>query len=155
MKVVINLKNESREDITKIIDYFICYGYDEFIVFSNNPQALFTNNELSYYRTNQISVIALKKNKEETKDLLHLIRGGLNKFFVVFSEKVTELNLDQLLFAYKENATLATLGNCQNKLVVAILENEIFDYFPYGKSLERDVLSRVGEDEEISIYTEK
>ncbi len=154
MKIVINLKEESRQDLKAIVEYFVSYGYDEFIIFVRNPQELFSKSDLSYYDVNQISVILLKKNKEETKDLLHLIKGGLEKFFVVFSKDVIELDLDRLLLSYKKNATLATLGNYQNKLVVAILENEIFDYFSYGNSLERDVLSRVGEDEEISIYAE-
>lgn len=154
MKIVINLKNEIKEDLIEVVDYFISYGYDEFIIFANNPQGIFDKGRLAYYRNNQITVITLKKNREETKDLLHLIKGGLNKFFIVFSKKVIELDLDQLLFAYKSNATLATLGNYQNKLVVAIFENEIFDYFSYGNSLEREVLSRVGEDGEISVYSQ-
>ena len=154
MKIVINLKKDIRQDIIDIVDYFVSYGYDEFIIFANNPQGIFDEGRLLYYRTNQISVITLKKNKEETKELLHLIKGGLNKFFIVLSKNVIELDLDRLLFAYKNNSTLATLGNYQNKLVVAIFENEIFDYFPYGKSLEREVLTRVGEDGEISVYSE-
>ena len=154
MKIVINLKNETSDDVIKIIEYFVGYGYDEFIVFASNPQQLLDNNILSYYNTNQISIITLKKNSDETKELLHLIKGGLDKFFVVLSKNAIELDLDKLLLAYKKNATLATLGNYQNKLVVVILENEIFDYFSYGKSLEREVLSRVGEDGEISIYYE-
>ena len=149
MKIVINLKNEIKEDLIEVVDYFISYGYDEFIIFANNPQGIFDKGRLAYYRNNKITVIPLKKN-----DLLHLIKGGLNKFFIVFSKKVIELDLDQLLFAYKSNATLATLGNYQNKLVVAIFENEIFDYFSYGNSLEREVLTRVGEDGEISVYSQ-
>ena len=37
-------------------------------------------------------IIVLKKNKEETKELLHLIKGGLNKFIVVFSNIRSKLD---------------------------------------------------------------
>ncbi|MBQ8840569.1 MAG: hypothetical protein IJ004_04550 [Clostridia bacterium] len=155
MKIVLKLKEDTQKDTKDVIEYFVSYGYDEFIVFTENKDNLISRELKLYYENNQISVLCLlRESTNTTRDLLQKINSSLDKFILVYSKNVCNMDLDNLLYTYHIELPIATLGIYSGKMVVAIFDKELFDYFDDARSLEKDVLERIGEDMELAIYEE-
>lgn len=154
MKVVINIANPKREEITKIIEHFVAYDINSFILFVSYPQYVITRGDLFYYTTNGIDVTCVNDNsKESTVSKLKNIRGSLeDSFFIVYSKNASLLELDELILSHKENDSVATLGICGKKMVACLLENEVFDYISGEMSFEKEILERIGQDQELNIF---
>lgn len=157
MKAVINITNPKREEIAKIIEHFVAYDIYSFILFVSYPQYVITRKDLFYYTTNGIDITCVNDNsKESTSSKLKNIRGSLeDAFFLVYSENVSFLELDELILSHKENDSVATLGIYDKKMVACLLENEVFDYISGEMSFEKEILERIGQDEELNLFEKK
>ena len=107
-----------------------------------------------YYSLNGINVIQINSFLyESNKDKLLKIKGSLTKhFFVAYSTAICTFDIDDIEATHKENQCIATLIENGKRLAGALLEPEIFDYIENACSLEREALSRVGQDGELQIY---
>ncbi len=95
-----------------------------------------------------------------------------NTFFVVPNDVITDLDLKKVLDFHKKSGRVATvcvaeckkylvsLGSdsaCESKIVnsgIYAFEEEILDYAENGKILDSEILLRVAEDDELSIYND-
>ncbi len=95
-----------------------------------------------------------------------------NTFFVVPNDVITDLDLKKVLDFHKKSGRVATvcvaeckkyfvaLGSdsaCESKIVnsgIYAFEQEILDYAENGKILDSEILLRVAEDDELSIYND-
>ncbi len=150
MKAIIIVK-ENKKIISKVIEHLLSYDIDDFIVFTSEN---FTKREKDYYRTNKINVVFLYDNgKENTITQLKNIKGSINsRFLIAYSQKIEEIDVEKMILAHKDNQTIATLSIIDNKLTIAIFEQELFDYIKNQNNLEFDVISRIAEDSEVSIF---
>ncbi len=150
MKAIIIVK-ENKNIISKVIENLLSYDIDDFIVFTKEH---FTRREREYYRTNKINVVFLYDNgKENSITLLKNIRGSIDsQFLIAYSPKIEKIDIEKMIIAHKNNQTIATLSIIENKLAMAIFEQEVFDYIKNQKSLESEVISRIAEDSEVSIF---
>ncbi len=150
MKAIIIVK-ENKNTISKVIENLISYDIDDFIVFTDEK---FTRSEKDYYRANKINVVFLYDNgKENTITLLKNIKGTINsRFLIAYSPKIDEIDVEKMILAHKDNQTIATLSIIENKLAMAIFEQELFDYIKNQNNLESEVIPRIAEDAEVSIF---
>ena len=149
MKVVI-FDNEGTE---KIISHFMAYGYEDFIFFNKHNVII----DHAYFKLNDIDVVELASfSQESTREMLNKIRGSLkDSFFVVYSSAIGDFDLDVVLKAHKSSQKTVTVIEKNRRLCAAILEEELFDYLNGAKSLEKEALLRIAEDDELGIYKEK
>ncbi len=142
MTTVILENNETE----KIMEHFIAYGYDDFIVFSKI--------DTEYYLLNKIKVIKLKGfDKESTGEKLQKIKGSLSRTFcVVYSSSVEKIDLEKVEKFHKNHQCLTTLIEIEKCLCTAVFEPEIFDYLEKEKNLEKGALLKIAEDNELQIY---
>ena len=135
-----------EQEIEHIIDHLIAYGYKDIIVYGKVNQ--------DYYLLNDISVIQLNWiENESTRDRLSKIKGSLeNRFFVVYSESITQCDMEEIEAFHNKHQCLATLVEIDKCLAGAIFEPEIFDYLCIDTSLERGILQRIGQEGELQIY---
>ena len=156
MKVVILSVNKQRE----IIEHFISYGYDDFIVFKGKEKI--SEKDMKYYSINGIRIIQLERGVgEDTSFSLCKIRGSLTKrFFLVYSQDICFTDIDRALAIHKSSQVIATLiqinGN-KSFISAAVFEDELFDYVCLNKKLEREILKELCQDMELTIvsYNEK
>lgn len=143
MKAVI-LENENKE---KIIEHFVAYGIEDFIVFGKDVDE-------EYYKLNGIGVITLNPLEVEgAKEKLSKIKGSLNSsFFLVYSDGVIYFDLDDIINCHRNAQGCVTLIEKDSKICALLLESEIFDYLPCFSSLEREALERVAQDGEMQFY---
>lgn len=146
MKIII-LENREAE---KIINHFISYGFSELILFESSNKKI--NKE--YYRLNDINITALNGFPYETTlDKLLKIKGSLNEsFFVVYSKSIADFDIEKIIIRHKSSQKIATLVEYNKALCAALLESEALDYSQGAKSLEKEVILRMGEDQEIVVY---
>ena len=154
MKVILKLENDSRENIFRTIEHFVAHGFFEFVVFLKIPQRIFTLKDLYYFNANGIKLSCINKlDKEGVGEELLKISGSLKEqFFIVYSSDACEIDLDELLSLYFEEKRIALLGNYNERCVVGFFECEILDYILPNKNFEKEILERVGQDGEISIF---
>ena len=156
MKVVILSVNNQRE----IIEHFISYGYDDFVVFNGKKEI--SENDMKYYSLNGIRIVQIKRAEgEDTSFSLSKIKGSLTKrFFLVYSWDICFTDIDRALAIHKSSQVIATLiqinGN-KSFISAAIFEEELFDYVSLNKRLEGDVLKELCGDMELTIinYNER
>ena len=142
MKVVIL----SCENTDKIIEHFIAYGHNCFIVFSSVDREYYLLNGIDTVRVNGFS-------KESTRDKLMKIKGSLKeRFFLVYSPTIIDFDLEKTEEFHKSHQCITTLIEKENKLCSAILETEIFDYLETTNDLEKETFVKIGQDTEIQIY---
>ena len=146
MKIIILECNEHE----KIINHFISYGSFDFILFKNLKEEI----DKDYYKINDISITIIQGfSNESTQDKLLKIQGSINdRFFVVYSMDITNFDIEKIINSHKSNQKIATLVEHNKAMCAMLFESEVLDYTRQGKSLEREVLLRIGEEEELSIY---
>lgn len=155
MNVVLYLNKNEKKSIQKIVEHFISYGKYSFIIFSE--QRLLSSQEEMYYKLNDISVWQLsKKDGEGAIFSLTKIIGTLQngKFFIVYGDEICNFDLDIILKYHASTQRLATLIelDCEEKKMIgAIYENEVFDYFEGCTSLEREVIKKICWDNDVSV----
>ena len=143
MKAVI-LENENKE---KIIEHFIAYGIEDFIIFGKSI-------EEDYYRLNGVDVLTLSSLKNDSiKEKLLKIKGSLKgRFFLVYSDAIINFDIDEIIKQHLSRQVCTTLVEKDSKLCALLLENEIFDYLSCFASLENEALKRMAQDGEMLIY---
>ncbi len=146
MKIIILESNGAEE----IINHFFSYDLCEFILFENTSKKIDTE----YYKINDIGITVLKGFAcENTLDKLLKIKGSLeDSFFVVYAKSITDFDIDKIISMHKSNQKTATLVEHNESLCAMLLEDEVLDYAKGAKSLEKDVLLRIGEEQELTIY---
>lgn len=156
MKVVILSVNNQRE----IIEHFISYGYDDFVVFNEKKEI--SENDIEYYSLNGIRIVQIKRAEgEDTSFSLSKIKGSLTKrFFLVYSQDICSADIDAVLSIHKNSQVIATLvqiNESKSFISAAIFEEEIFDYTSINKNLEKEILKELCQDMELTIinYNER
>ncbi|MBQ7907494.1 MAG: hypothetical protein IJ309_05910 [Clostridia bacterium] len=154
MKAIINLKNPTKEQVEKIIEHFVAYDIDDFILYVTYPQYIIDGKDLLYYITNGIKITCVNDNgKESTAIKLINLKGSLEEpFFVVYSSDACQIELDSLILSHKEQGSTATIGIANEKMVTVLFEPQVFDYISEEMSLEKDVLERIGQDLDLNVY---
>lgn len=152
MKIILFLKNEEKENVKKIIEYFVAYGYNDMILFVKDSESYFSKSEKSYFITNDIKLTVVNSvEMESTSQKLLYIKGSLdNTFLLVYSNKIIFADLDKLCLMHKNETNLATLLIHNEKMIACLLENEIFDYSLENFNFEKEILKRVGQDLELN-----
>ena len=135
-----------NNDTEKIMEHFIAYGYDDFIVFSKI--------DTEYYLLNKIKVIKLKGfEKENTREKLQKIKGSLSRrFCVVYSSSIDKIDLEKMERFHNKHQCLTTLIEIEKRLCASVFEPELFDYLENAESLEKEALLKIAEDNELQIY---
>ena len=142
MKIIILECTGSKE----IINHFAKYGFSDVILFKNRNDRKETEREANITELNGFSC-------EGTRDKLLKIKGSLEeRFFVVYSNDITIFDINNIIKSHKGSQKIATLIEYKKALCAAFFEREVVDYMNCGKSLERDVLKRIGEEQELAIY---
>ena len=156
MKVVI-LSVENQEEI---IEHFISYGYDDFIVFKNKEGIV--KGSINYYSLNGINITLLERGAgEQTSFSLCKIKGSLTKrFFLVYSNDICNVDIDRVVSIHKSSqliCTLVQINESKSFITASLFEEEIFDYISLNKNFERDILKELCQDMELTIvnYNEK
>lgn len=152
MKAVILLNQNEQQNIEAVVENLCNEGIGEFIIFS---YAYKKSQEFA----DKLEKIGVKatfidlNRKISTFDALDLIRGSLeNTFLLVYSERVSEFDINDAHFYHKSSGTVATLLS-NDKLTAGIfLESDIFDYMIVPSHFERVILKRIFEDNEANIY---
>ena len=146
MKIIILECNEQE----KIINHFISYGSFEFILFKKPKERI----DKDYYKINNVSIIAIQGfSNESTQDKLLKIQGSIkDSFFIVYSSDINNFDIEKIIISHKSNQKIATLVEHNKSMCAILLESEALDYTRHGKSLEREALLRIGEEEELLIY---
>ncbi|MBQ7353601.1 MAG: hypothetical protein IJW54_06355 [Clostridia bacterium] len=152
MKIVLFLKNEEKENVKEIIEYFVAYGYNDIILFVKDSESYFSKSEKNYFITNDIKLTVVNSiEMESTSQKLLYIKGSLdNTFLLVYSNKIIFADLDKLCLMHKNETNLATLLIHHEKMIACLLENEIFDYSLENFNFEKEILKRVGQDLELN-----
>ncbi|MBO5312583.1 MAG: hypothetical protein J6B29_01320 [Clostridia bacterium] len=154
MKVIILSKNEIKE----IIEHFISYGQNDFIVFEEG-KSVFGDEDYTYYRLNGVNVVSIQAFPfEGAFSKLSKIKGSINgRLAVVYSSAICDYDIDSLLIFHNSHQGIATLVEEKEKRIISsvIFEQEVLDYFHLGNNLEREILKRIGQDCEMEIYRQK
>ena len=152
MKVIIKLRNPSKERIINVIEHHIKYGYTDFIVFST----FFTDieNEISERVWKEGGkIVFLKSYGQSTADSLLNIRGSLtDRFLLVYNDEICCFDLKNASNSHHNSTMTATIIYAKNRTTAVFFEPEIFDYLTREKSLEREVIPRIFEDHEVQIF---
>lgn len=141
----------TKEEIEKIINYFVAYDFSDFTVFLNESKEL--NHE--YYKLNDINVTVLNGfSCEKTVERLKKIKGSVkDKFVIVYSNDICYFDFDSLINFHNDSQKTVTILQINNKLSSIICENEVFDYFHLSDMFECDIIKRLGEEGEIALIT--
>ena len=134
----------------KIINHFVKQGFFEFIVFNRSD----TKAERELLEIDGISITFLNSFLcESSIDKLLKIKGSLNeRFFAVYSNDIVCFDINQIIKKHKDSQKAVTLVEYNKRLCAALLESEAVDYFYGAKSFEKEVLLKIGEEQELEIY---
>lgn len=147
--IVLDVKNAKSS-----VEHLVAQSFDEIIVFSKGAVEL----DLGYYKLNGIKVTAVKSHScESTVEKLLKIRGSLDKrFLLVYSEGAFQFDLEQAEKMHFEKQVTVSLLEREFSLCAAICECEVLDYIlNKNESFEKEVLSRVGQESELSVIKQK
>ena len=153
MKVVVKYNGTSYEELNEILMYLKGEGYDDFIVFSliDISKSCVLDSDIFKYETKIAYISTLKPLS--TYDALNSVKGSLsNGFLVVYSKEIEDFDLHYAYKYHKSTTELATLLSTEKITAGIFFENEVFDYMKEPKHFEREILKRIFEDHEASIY---
>ena len=152
MKVVVKYNGESSEELNDILLYLKSEGYDDFIIFSSFDASYSAlESEIFKYEVNTAYVKA--QNVISTYDALSSIKGSLGELFlIVYSSEIQKFDLSDALEYHKSTTELATLLSTEKLTAGIFLESEVFDYMIEPKHFEREILKRIFEDGDASVY---
>lgn len=154
MKVVVKYNGKSHDELNEMLLYLKGEGYNDFIIFStiDISKSCILESDIFKYEAN-IAYITTN-NPISTYDALSSVRGSLGtRFLVVYSDEIEKFDLYKARKYHKSTTNLATLLSTEEKTAGIFFENEIFDYMIEPRHLEREILKRIFEDGEASIYT--
>ena len=143
MKVII-LDCQNKEEI---INHFIAYGFDKLVVFGREEKIG------EHYRYNGIKVISVNSfSTEGTAEKLLKIKGSLNeRFVIVYSKRVCDFDLDELLACHMKSQCMVTLLQREKHLCAVVCEEETAEYVASCMSFEKETILRIGEEAELQL----
>lgn len=160
MKAVILADKYSKETIKGIIRHYKRYEINEIIV------CLSTKNEYIEEGENKgLKLVYAGVGRESnTSRQLEKIKGllGNEAFFLTFGDYICDLDLSNFKSFHKSKApviSLAVIKKDESNYInggFLIADTDIFEYITEkSRGIEVDVLSRIGEDDEIALYVYK
>jgi glucose-1-phosphate cytidylyltransferase len=156
MKAVILGDRYSKETIKQIINYYVSFGINEFILCYSSKNELIEEKEQNNIK---IIIAYVGKAKTTTEQLLKirsLITYG--RFFLTYGDYFCRADLINLIEFHKNHGGIVSLVVAKHKKRYfsggfMIIDSDIYEYIPNEKfNFEKDVMTRVGEDMELSMY---
>ena len=152
MKVVVKYNGERIDELNEILLYLKGEGYDDFIIFSSFD-ASFSSLESEIFKYEVRAAYVKTPNIISTYDALKSIKGSLGEsFLIVYSSEIEKFDLSDAHLYHKTTTELATLLSTEKITAGIFLEAEVFDYMIEPKHFEREVIKRIFEDGDASVY---
>ena len=157
MKVVILADKYSNETIEKIIEYYNEQSYFDFIIcVSNETEAV----EVLDYESSSVVVVKLP-NRVKSGGRLLRISSLLDKyepFLLTFGDYFCDIEVDNLIEFHKNQGRVLSMALIKQEKEnifggIMLVDTDALGYINTdGVVFERDVISRLGEEDEISWY---
>lgn len=156
MVAVILADRYSNQTIEKILLHYKKHEINNIVICqSSNVERIEEDDK------NGQSIIVAKIGKydkylEQLQRIKNLIEE--NEFFITFGDNFCDVDLNNLYKFHKNSGRVASIAtvkreNCLYNAGFMIFDTDIFDYItPKMKELEKDLLARIGQDDEISYY---
>ena len=160
MKAVILADRYSKETIKEIINHYKRYGVNEIIVCLSTKNEYIEEGELNGLKL----VYAGVGRESNTSRQLEKIKGIIasEEFFLTFGDYICNLDLSNFKSFHKDHSPVVSIAVIKrdDKNYInggfLIADNDIFEYIAENsRGIEVDVLSRIGEDDEIAYYVYK
>ena len=163
--------------IYHVISLFEKKGFSEFIICDNSKGNKIKTALLEVaHALAGLKITIMNVNPDDKKsEILKKCKDFVleEAFFVAPNDVTTNIDVEKMLSYHKQNARLATVciaeekkhyvplsfdkaGRCECKIINSgfyVFEPEIFDYMSEGHPLDPNVLMRVAEDDELTVFS--
>ena len=153
MKAVLLLNQNEQQNTENTIKSLANEGIGEFIIFSHQYKK--SQQFIDELTKNGINATFIDLNRRiSTFDALDLIKGSLNDtFLLVYSDEVSNFDINDAHYYHKSNEKLATLLSSDKLTAGIFLENDDFDYMIEPNHFEKVIIKRLFEDDEALVYS--
>ncbi len=156
MVAVILADRYSAQTVEKIINHYKKYGVNNIVVCQSSEKERIEEID----KDNQTIIVAKIGKTEKYLAQLLKIKNLIeeNDFFLTFGDYFCNIDLNNLLKFHKNSGKVASIGSIKRGNYYfnggfMVLSIDAFDYVTNKTiELEKDLLSRIGQDDELSFY---